>query len=265
MKHRTSGYQDNIKGGSTLLDQLKCLIEYQILEDRKNQLIRGCEETPKRIAEIEKEFEQSEGEYLAKKAEHDLARKAHKSLEQGIQDLETRISRSKSRMNEVKTNKEYQAILKEIEDIRKDIAGREDGALELMENIEALGKELKTLEKDLSTRRQKLEEDRKVLNSESDQLKNRLERLEALQQTVREKLNPELLKRTNFLFKKQAGIAVAAVENGVCQVCHLNIPPQKYIELQKDEVILQCPHCHRFLYWPGHEGYCVKDEDLETI
>jgi len=248
-----------------LLSQLRCLIQYQILENKKNQLVRGCEETPRRVSEIEKEFEHFEADYLARKAEHELALKNRKSLEQTIADLENKIARSKSRMSEVKTNKEYQAILKEIEDIKKDIASKEDSALELMEKIEALGRQVKDLEKDLAAQRRKLEENRQKLESESAQLKERLDYLEGLQQKVREKLEPELVKRSDFLFKKQAGIAVAAVENGVCQVCHLNIPPQKFIELQRDDAILQCPHCHRFLYWPGHEGYCVREEELEDL
>jgi predicted nucleic acid-binding Zn-ribbon protein len=246
-----------------LLDQLKCLIQFQILEDKKARLIRGYEESPRRFAEIEKEFEQFEAEYLAKKAECDHAKKMHRSLEQAIADLETKISRSKQRMSEVKTNKEYQAIIKEIEDLKKEISGKEDGTLEFMERIESLGKELKGLEGDLEKRRKKLEEDKKTLEAENELLKERLDRLEALQQKVRDKMEPDILKRSEFLMIKQAGIAVAAVENGVCQVCHLNIPPQKFIELQRDEALHQCPHCHRYIYWPGHEGYCVVDEDLD--
>ena len=80
-----------------MLEQLKCLIQFQSLEDRKARLIRGYEETPNRIAEIEREFEQFEAEYLAKKAEYDYAKKMHRSLEQAIADLETKISRSKQR------------------------------------------------------------------------------------------------------------------------------------------------------------------------
>jgi predicted nucleic acid-binding Zn-ribbon protein len=58
---------------------------------------------------------------------------------------------------------------------------------------------------------------------------------------------------------------VAAVENGVCQVCHMIIPPQKFIELQRDQDIMQCPHCHRFIYWPGHEGYCLPEGEADDI
>ena len=109
-----------------MLDQLKCLIEYQKIEDKKNQLIRSYEEAPRRIAELEKEFEYFEGQYLSKKEEYDNAKKTHRSIEQQIEDLGARLGRQKTRQGEVKTNKEYQAILKEIDETKKDVAKSED-------------------------------------------------------------------------------------------------------------------------------------------
>jgi len=248
-----------------LLDQLKCLIEYQKIEDKKNELIRSYEEGPRRIAEMEKEFEYFEGQYLSKKEEYDDAKKAHRATEQQTEDLKSRLSRQKTRLAEVKTNKEYQAMLKEMEETKKEVAGNEDSTLELMERIERLSGEVAELEKDVAERRKILEADRAVLRREGEGLKGRLDRLEGIRQLVRDRVTPELLKKTEFLFLKQAGIAVSAVENGICRVCHMSIPPQKFIELQRDEDIMQCPHCHRFLYWPGHEGYCVTEADIDSI
>jgi len=248
-----------------LLDQLKCLIEYQKIEDKKNQLIRSYEEAPRRLAELEKEFEFFEGQYLSKKEEYDDARKTHRTVEQQIEDLRARMGRQKTRLGEVRTNKEYQAMLKEIDETKKEVSRNEDIALELMDKIDRLVREVGDLSNDLEERRRKLEEERAVVRRESGELKGRLDRLEAIRRNVRDRLTPDLLKKTDFLFEKQAGIAVSAVENGVCKVCHMNIPPQKFIELQRDEDIMQCPHCHRFLYWPGHEGYCVTEEDIDSI
>jgi uncharacterized protein len=248
-----------------LLEQLKCLVQYQILEDKKTKLVRSSEETPRRITEIEKEFEDFESIYLGKKAEHEHAKNSHHSLEREIGEIENKIKRSRVRMSEVKNNKEYQAILKEIEDQQKEIREKEDGALVLMETIDHLSKELKALGKEVEQRKRKMEEDNRELQREADQLKDRLDRLEELQEKVRAKLEPDLWKRSELLLQKQAGIAVAPVEAGVCQVCHLNIPPQKFIELQRDESVMQCPHCHRFIYWPGHETYCVFEEDWEDL
>ncbi len=248
-----------------MLDQLKCLIEYQKIEDKKNQLIRSYEEAPRRLAELEKEFEFFEGQYLSKKEEYDDAGKTHRAVEQQIEDLRARMGRQKTRLGEVRTNKEYQAMLKEIDETKKEVSRNEDIALELMDKIDRLVREVGDLSNDLEERRRKLEEERAVVRRESGELKGRLDRLEAIRRNVRDRLTPDLLKKTDFLFEKQAGIAVSAVENGVCKVCHMNIPPQKFIELQRDEDILQCPHCHRFLYWPGHEGYCVTEEDMDDI
>ena len=248
-----------------MLDQLKCLIEYQKIEDKKNQLIRSCDEAPRRIAELEKEFEHFEVQYLSKKEEYGNARKMHRAIDQQIEDLRARLGRQKTRQGEVKTNKEFQAIVKEIDETKKEISQAEDSALELMDSIERLSTEVTELENLLAGKRRKLEEDKAALQRESDELKTRLDRLEGIRQLVRDRVTPELLKKTDFLFERQAGIAVSAVENGVCNVCHMNIPPQKFIELQRDEAILQCPHCRRFLYWPGHEGYCINEEDIDSI
>lgn len=248
-----------------MLEQLKYLVELQVLEDKKSQLLRDGGDTPRRMLEIQHEFERLEGEYLSKKADCEHNRKLHRLLEQNVSDLEARIARSKNRMSDVKTNKEYQAMLKEIEETKKEIAGKEEGMLDAMEKIETLTKELEVLGNEVEGQRKLLEEDKKKLQVENERLKEKVDHLDALQQKVRDRMDPALLKRTEYLLLKQSGIAVAAVQNGTCQICHLNIPPQKFIELQRDDMIHQCPHCHRFLYWPGHEGYNVLEEDFDGL
>ena len=248
-----------------MLEQLKCLVQYQILEDKKAKLVRSSEETPKRIDEIEKKFKDFESIFVGKKEEHERAKSSHHSLEKEISELESKIKRSKVRMSEIKNNKEYQAVLKEIGDQQQEISEKEDSALVLMETIDHLGKELKALTKEVEKRRQEMEEEKRGLEDEANQLKERLGRLENFQEKVRARLEPDLWKRSELLLQKQAGIAVAPVEGGVCQVCHLNIPPQKFIELQRDESLMQCPHCHRFIFWPGHDAYCVFEEGWEEL
>jgi hypothetical protein len=48
---------------------------------------------------------------------------------------------------------------------------------------------------------------------------------------------------------------------GVCQCCHLAIPPQKFNELIKGEKMMSCPHCMRIIYWGDDERY--KSTDTE--
>ena len=73
------------------------------------------------------------------------------------------------------------------------------------------------------------------------------------------------MKRYDFLLEKCGNIAIAAVQNGICQVCHLNIPPQKFIEVQRDEAIHTCPHCQRFVYWAESEAYLNCEDEFPGI
>lgn len=248
-----------------MLEQLRHLVQLQHLENKKTLLLRSRNETPKRITEIEREYQQAEAEYLIKKGELDHAKKLHRSLEQAISEQEAKIVRSRQRMGEVKTNKEYQAMLKEIEELQKDIGIKEDQMLEIEERIDSYSTQLKQETKALDELKKKMEVDRHQLLEQNEKVNEQLDRFEAMQRKIREKLEAPLLKRCDSLLERHSGIAVAAVEAGVCQVCHMNLPPQKFIELQRDETIFNCPHCHRFIYWPGHADYLVFEEELEEV
>ena len=246
-------------------EQLKYLVELQILENKKAQLVRDREETPARLAALDKEYGAVESEYLLKKADYDHAVQLHRSLERDIADLEARIKRSKQKEREVKSNREYHALLKEIQDLQEEIRSKEDQVLELMEKIETYQSELKVMEKEVARKKKEVEAQKTKLQEESDRVSDKIARLNALQEEIRAKIDPSLLRKWDFLVEKRKGVAVAPVEKGTCQVCHLNIPPQRFIELQRDENILTCPHCHRFIYWPGHDAYQEIMDDLENL
>ncbi len=42
---------------------------------------------------------------------------------------------------------------------------------------------------------------------------------------------------------------VQGVTDAVCQGCHMNIPPQMYNELQREDSLKMCPSCERIIYW----------------
>ena len=64
-----------------------------------------------------------------------------------------------------------------------------------------------------------------------------------------------LLKRYELLRSRRNGQALAGVTDGVCKGCFMNIPPQLFIELQKEEEMLSCPSCNRIMF---HEKVTEK-------
>jgi hypothetical protein len=73
---------------------------------------------------------------------------------------------------------------------------------------------------------------------------------EVRQKEEQEKEIPaKLLSKYRMLAGRRQGIAVARVAQGACQACHMNLRPQLYIELQKQETLILCPNCSRILFW----------------
>jgi len=62
-------------------------------------------------------------------------------------------------------------------------------------------------------------------------------------------LPPDILGKYQMLLEKRQGLAVASVSNGVCHACNMNLRPQLYIELQKQQTLILCPNCSRILFW----------------
>jgi predicted nucleic acid-binding Zn-ribbon protein len=50
-------------------------------------------------------------------------------------------------------------------------------------------------------------------------------------------------------------LAVVSVWKEVCNGCHMNLPPQLYIELQKSFELHSCPNCNRIIYWYNQERH----------
>jgi CheY-like chemotaxis protein len=73
---------------------------------------------------------------------------------------------------------------------------------------------------------------------------NGLETLRAIR-----KIDPKLLTKYDGIRKKRAGIGLVLVEDGTCQGCHIQLPPQLYNELQRGNTFECCPSCNRILFW----------------
>ena len=85
-----------------------------------------------------------------------------------------------------------------------------------------------------------------------DEITEQMEKLHELQaqrQEIQKSIPKQLLKRYDFIREKRQGIAITEVRHGVCQACHMNLPPQKFIELQMDKELMTCPHCQRIIYF----------------
>jgi predicted nucleic acid-binding Zn-ribbon protein len=155
-------------------------------------------------------------------------------------------------MTEVKTNKEYQALLSEIETF-KEAGGRiEEEILLVMDEIDELKKQLSRREKEIAVTLEKVEAEKREIQAKMEQDEVVWKEKSARKEVLSKKVESKLFKLYNMLREKRQGIGMVSIKNETCQGCFVNVPPQLFIEVQKNNAINRCPNCNRILYWDGN-------------
>ncbi|HUH66008.1 MAG TPA: C4-type zinc ribbon domain-containing protein [Syntrophales bacterium] len=230
-------------------EQLSYLIELQKMDSIVGRIVLQKRELPEKIAKMDEELaaftnERDEGKKKLEELNR-LQNEKDDKLKKGIDTLK----KTKDRLLEVKTNKEYQAILIEIETLEKKNSSVEDEIISGLEEIDHMRAEVKARDKNFEIHRRKYEEDRKKIDKEIGELESDLAEAEKRTDTLRKQITERLLKRYETIKGRRNGVAVVSVWKEVCAGCHMNIPPQLYIELQKSEELLSCPNCNRIIFW----------------
>jgi uncharacterized protein len=241
-----------------LKDEICLLIKLQHCDNRIREVRRRKEEGPLKIRQIEEGLKSAEKEAQEAHDQFEALKKDRHKIEQEVQELDGKIDKSSVKLSQIKSNKEYTAALKEIDDLKRTKFITEDKIIEVMEKIAGLEQGSAEEDRRLVELREQAEKDKKQILEELASLEQELTALEERRKHLTKDVEPELLKKYLFLHERRNGLAVSAVVTGVCQTCHLGIPPQKFNELIRGNVVMTCPHCHRIMYWG-------EDEDFQKV
>ncbi len=216
---------------------------------------------PQKLKALDQKINQISVEVKNAEIELEALKREHRDLDQEIGSLESKIQKSNDKLSQIKSNKEYQAALKEIDDLKGEKQRLEDLSIELMEKIEESTRNQadKTAESEELTAT--VEKERHHLEKHMEELEKTFKTLLSKRGALCRDIDEPLLKRYEQLLKRKGGLAVSAVLKGVCQCCHLAIPPQKFNELIKGEKMMSCPHCMRIIYWGDDEKYKSLDPE----
>jgi len=176
------------------------------------------------------------------------SQKERRQHEGALQDLETKRSRYKGQLMEVKTNKEYTAMLHEIETVERDVKAREDLILVEMERAETLQAEVKSEEAALKGVEEQHRAEAKALDEKVRALAAEVERFRAERDLVAKGISEDTLALYERVAKLR-GSGVAEVKDEMCMVCHVKLRPQLYVDLKKNDAIVQCNACNRILFY----------------
>jgi predicted nucleic acid-binding Zn-ribbon protein len=227
---------------------LEKLIDLQHAESQLRRAEGALAELPRRRQEMEAALAEERGKLDAFRESLDAAQKARRRLEGELQDLETKRSRYKGQLMDVKTNKEYTAMLHEIESVEREVRGREDLILAEMEKAETLTADVKREEQVFKGAEEQARSQGRQLDEEGRALQEQAARLAADRDRVAASLPEDLLALFQRVARRRGtGVAEARDEN--CTECHVRLRPQMYVELKRNDQIMQCPACSRILYF----------------
>ena len=227
---------------------LEKLVRLHHAETHLKRIESDLAEVPRLRKEVEDRLERDRSRLDGARAALAGSQKARKEHESAVADLKGKLSKYKGQLMEVKTNKEYTAVLHEIEGVERDIRSRDDLTFAEMEKEEVLAHDVKREEAAFKAvaadaARENAELDARAAALAAEASRKRAEREEAAAAIPEDAL--VLYARV----AKLRGTAVAEARDAVCEACHVKLRVQVWVEVRKNEQLLQCESCSRVFYY----------------
>ena len=228
-------------------DQIVVIDELQRIDTELSELEVHLKEYPERISAFEHELETSRNTLSELNTQLEQFKENKARLEQELSSNEETIKKSEQKLFDIKTHKEYAALQKEISDTKRINSELEENLIDEMERIEEIESKISELEQELSSKEEEYKEKIEEIKEKLEEVQIQYMPKKAEKENIASKISPEILPVYEKI-KKKDGTVLALAKNEVCTGCHMNIPPQLFIEVLTLSRIIQCPSCKKILY-----------------
>ena len=237
---------------SLYLEQIRQLVALQHVDDGIHAVHKELEAAPKEVEELEKRFNAQDAQrnFVLEKLQH--LQEQQKRLDADILNDEARLAKSKDKMMMVENDREFQAMNHEISSIETQTQSDEDARETLQQELSLQEENLRAVEETWNELKIELERQQENLEFRLSLSREKLENLEAQRATVSEGIPAPVLGRYEFIRNRLRHPVIVPVQEGICSGCHIAIPPQVFIDLQRGNHIMSCPNCQRLMYWGNH-------------
>lgn len=234
------------------LEQISQLVELQKVDDDIFAVRQEMERAPRELAELRQKFEASEAQRnrILDKLTHLQEQQKRIALE--IDDDSARIKKSKNKLMQVEDARSYHAMLREMDSMEKNNRSREEEKVALLEELQIQNEALAELDRTHSALQAELEVREEGLQEKLAICNDRLFKLDKIREEASRLVPQPVFMRYEFIRKRLEHPVIVPVREGVCSACHIAVPPQAFIELQRGQQIHSCPNCQRLIYWCEH-------------
>jgi predicted nucleic acid-binding Zn-ribbon protein len=228
-------------------DQLLKLLELQTCDVKVRELETAAKQLPAKLDPLRRDLAKLQGMLDAERAKLAETEAWRKSQQEMIDREREALKAAQSKLQASKNTKEFSAASREVENKRKSIQDRESELKKVAEASTQSQQQLAARDADVQKLRDELASSEAGMADQIKTLDTGLTEARAARDTARASVEKQWIKIYDTLAAKR-GYAVAPVIKGVCQGCHMALPPQLNNILARMESIETCPRCGRLVY-----------------
>jgi predicted nucleic acid-binding Zn-ribbon protein len=176
-----------------------------------------------------------------------------------LQEESKKATDRRMRMNRIKNSKELSALQREIDLIKQTNSEREEELIKLMDDVERARAVIQAKQEEVAKLQAEWERSQAELNAQLSGIDQAVSEAAARRQTIAANVAKDLISRYEMIFSRRGGTAVVEVTGGICQGCYMNIPPQLWNEIIRNDKVHFCSSCQRILY------YKPSEEELKSV
>jgi uncharacterized protein len=234
------------------IKQIEQLVVLQGVDNEIIVLRKTLDLAPQELKQLEERLGELEAQRNLFREKVESLRKQRSRIEKEMEEDDLKIKKSKNKLMMVENTKEYHAMMREMDNLEKTNRHREEERTALVEELGLQEKELAAREGEYESLTKEIADKRSALDDQLGAAQARMEELSQKRSQAGKLVPPPIMGRYEFIRSRISNPVIVSVKGGICNGCHISIPPQSYIELQKGQQILSCPNCQRLIYWSEH-------------
>lgn len=234
------------------MEQIEQLVVLQKVDSEMITLERILEDAPKQLRNLQEKQAYLKQQQAVIQEKVDVLMEQKTRLENDIENDTQKVKKSKNKLMMVENTKEYHAMMREMDTLEKTNRTREEERANLLADLSDLEGRKEALQKDINELEATISAQQSTLDQELAEKRARIAVLDKEKKKASEAVPAPILTRYNFIRDRIPNPVIVPVSEGVCKGCHVVIPPQAFIDLQKGEQILSCPNCLRIIFWERH-------------
>ncbi|HEX2685499.1 MAG TPA: C4-type zinc ribbon domain-containing protein [Kofleriaceae bacterium] len=228
-------------------EQLVLLLQLQQSDVKVREFETAVTQLPARLDPLRRDLAKLQGMLDGERSKLNETNTWRKAQQEFIDREREALKLAQNKFQASKNTKEFNASSREVENKRKAISDREAELKKVNEAAVQSTAQLEARDKDVETLRAELASSEAAMADQFNSLKAQLAEAIAVRDAARAQVEPRWVKIYDSLAAKR-GYAVAPVVKGVCQGCHMALPPQLSNVLARMESIETCPRCGRLIY-----------------